>query len=335
MTDTSRTEREAKAAREELHAIVEHARENAAAQAAEHDRQEPGQAWPCAWEGRATTPVDLVLEGGAMRGLFTGGVLDVMADRGLLCDRVIGVSAGALYGYNYVAGTTGRGSFVNVKYCSDPRYLSLRSFMRTGNVYGRSFAFDEVPNRLERFRYASFDDSPMTLVAVSSDLDAGEADYHAFTNAEDDLPYLIASSSMPLVSRTVEVDGKRLLDGGTCDSVPIVYAKMTRPGKKIVIRTQHASYRKRPNKLMALMNQRYAEFPDYLERASMRHYEYNRTCKMLERMHRDGEAFVISPPVPVQVSNIEHDPRKLLALYEQGVAEVARVWDDLERYLAS
>lgn len=291
--------------------------------------------YPPAYLGRPVTAANLVLEGGAMRGLFTAGVLDVLLDRGVLCERVIGVSAGALFGYNYVAGAAGRGCFINLKYCDDWRYLSLRSFVATGNAYGRTFAFDEVPNALERFNYRAFDESPMRLVAVSSDLDTGEADYHELADAEGDLPYLVASSSMPLVSRIVEVDGKRLLDGGTCDSVPIRYSQRTGASKHIVVCTHDAGYLRKPNKLMALMRQRYAEFPRYVERAAERHYDYNRTYRALARMHTDGEAFVIWPPEPVAVSNIEHDRAKLFALYEQGVETALRAWPQLERYLAS
>ena len=214
-----------------------------------------------AWRGHGTAPVNLVLEGGAMRGQFTAGVLDFFMDQKLFCERVIGVSAGALCGYNYVAGEDGRTCYLNTKYCDDWRYLSMKSFVRTGNACGREFAFDEIPNRLAPFNYAAFDESPMQLVAVSSDLVTGEADYHPFVDSMADLPYLIASSSMPLVSQIVDVDGKLLLDGGTCDSVPIVYSLLTGARKHIVVLTQADDYVKGPNKLMAILRQRYSLYP--------------------------------------------------------------------------
>ncbi len=295
--------------------------------------------YPPAYAGKTTTRAYLVLEGGAMRGLFTAGVLDVFLDRGLLCEHVVGVSAGALFGYNYVAGAVGRGCFINLKYCEDWRYLSVRSFVATGNVYGREFAFDEVPNRLDPFNYRAFDESPMNLVAVSSDLETGKADYHELADGASGIPYLVASSSMPLVSSIVEVDGKKLLDGGTCDSVPIAYARIAgvRQGidKRIVVCTHHADYIRQPNKLMALMRQRYAAYPSYLDRAEARHFDYNRTYRVLKSMHADGGVFVIWPPEPVGVSNIEHDRDKLLALYEQGVETAVRAWPALERYLGA
>lgn len=297
------------------------------------DYEPSGVTFPIAYEGHAVTDVNLVLEGGAMRGLFTAGVIDTLADRGLFCKRVIGVSAGALMGYNYVAGQTGRGAYLNLKYCTDWRYLSLRSFATTGNAFGREMSFDFIPNVYDPFPYEAFDNSPMEFIAVSSDLVLGEADYHRFTDARADLPYLIASSSMPLVSEIVEVDGKKLLDGGPSDSVPIVYSQLTGAKKHIVVCTQDASYQKSANKLMPLVRQRYAEFPYFIDRMANRHFEYNRTYRALARMHEAGEIFLIQPARPVEVSSMEQNQAKLLDLYEQGVEAAARAWDSLERYL--
>ena len=201
-----------------------------------------------------------------MRGQFTAGVLDYFLEHGLFCDQVIGVSAGALNGYCYVSGEIGRTCFLNMKYCNDPRYLSMKSFVHTGNACGREFAFHEVPEKLDPFDFQAFKNSPITLTAVSSDLELGEADYHAVRDLgrNADLPYLIASSSMPLVSQIVEVDGKKLLDGGTCDSVPITYSLLTGRKKHIVVLTQDATYEKGPNKLMPVLSQMYADFPTIL-----------------------------------------------------------------------
>ena len=290
-----------------------------------------------AWEGAEIVDADLILEGGAMRGQFTSGVLDVFMDRGLFCGRTIGVSAGALCGYNYVAGAKGRSCYLNVKYCDDWRYLSLKSFVRTGNAYGREFAFEQIPNVLEPFDTRAFDESPMKLIAVSSNLETGEADYHELASAQEGTPYLIASSSMPLVSQIVEIDGKQLLDGGACDSAPYLFSLLTAPRdrKRIVILTQADGYVKSPNRLMPLLHQRYAEFPYYLERLQSRHFHYNRTYRALARSRDEGKLFIIRPPEPVTVASMEKDPAKLMDLYEQGCAEAVRLWDDLQRYLES
>ena len=229
------------------------------------------------------------------------------------------MSAGALCGYNYVA--SGRAHVLPqhevLRRLALPVHEELRAH---GARAGASSPFDGVPNRLEPFGYAGFDESPMQLIAVSSDLVTGEADYHPFADSLADLPYLIASSSMPLVSQIVDVDGKLLLDGGTCDSVPIVYSMLTGASKHIVVLTQAADYVKGPNKLMAILRQRYGLYPHYLERLQHRHYEYNRTYRALPRLHDAGKLFLIRPPEPVTVGSMERDADKLFALYEQGYA---------------
>ena len=290
---------------------------------------------PPAWEGVPLAHANLVLEGGAMRGQFTAGVLDFFMDQKFFCDYVVGVSAGALCGGNYVAGAPGRSSLINVKYADDSRYLSMQSFVRTGNAYGREFAFHEIPDVLEPMDYEAFRRSPIRFEVVSTNLETGEADYHEMHDYHDDLPYIIASSSMPLVSQIVETDGKLLLDGGTSDSVPLLHSILTGANKHIVVLTQADDYVKRANKLMALMRQRYADYPYYLERLQYRHYEYNRLYRWIAREEAAGRIFVIRPPEPVTVSSMEHDAEKLLALYEQGLAAAAKAWPKLQEYLAS
>ena len=289
---------------------------------------------PCAWEGAPVTHANLVLEGGAMRGQFTAGVLDFFMDQKLFCERVIGVSAGALCGGNYVAGAAGRSSFINVKYCTDNRYLSMQSFVRTGNAYGRDFAFHEIPDVLDPFDKHAFNTSPMTLEVVSTNLETGEADYHEMRDYDADLDYLIASSSMPLVSKTIEADSKLLLDGGTADSVPLMHSLLTGAKKHIVVLTQASDYVKKPNKLMALLRQRYADYPYYLDRLAYRHYEYNRLYRWIAREEAAGRVFVIRPQKPVTVASMEHNADKLLDLYEQGLACAADAWPALQEYLA-
>lgn len=286
-----------------------------------------------AYVGRGCEPFDLILEGGAMRGLFTAGVTDFFMDKGLFPQQVIGTSAGALCGYNYVAGEDGRTCYLNTKYCTDWRYLSMKSFARTGNAFGVEFSFDEIPNELEPFNYDAFRASPMVLTTVSSDLERGEADYHTFGDPKDDIPYLRASSAMPMVSQIVEVDGKKLLDGGICDSVPYLFSLLCGTKKQVVVLTQHDGYVKKPNKLMALARRKYSSYPLFLERMEYRHFEYNLTYRRLARRHENGDLFVIRPPEPVTVSAMENDPDKLFALYEQGYREAALNWENLQRYL--
>lgn len=289
--------------------------------------------FPASYEGHDLVAANLVLEGGAMRSMFTAGVVDVFMDNGLFFDTTIGVSAGALVGYNYIAGQRGRCAYLNLKYCSDWRGLSLKSFVKTGNAYGREFNFDLIPNEFDPYPYEAFRASQMRLIAVSSNLETGEADYHEVIDPKEEIPYLIATSSMPLVSQIVEVDGKQLVDGGTCDSIPIAYSIMTGAAKHVVVCTHPADYVRKPEKLMPLIRKKYDDYPYFIERSQNRHFDYNRAKRALVRMHDAGEAFLISPEKPIEVSNMEHDQEKLLDLYEQGVAVATKQLGALKAYL--
>ena len=83
----------------------------------------------------------LVMEGGAMRGLFTAGVIDVMMEKEIEFDGAIGVSAGAAFGCNYKSRQPGRAIRYNTKYCSDPRYCGIRSLVKTGDLFGVDFIY--------------------------------------------------------------------------------------------------------------------------------------------------------------------------------------------------
>ena len=287
-----------------------------------------------AWKGHTPQNVNLVLEGGAMRGQFTAGVLDYFMEHNLWAVNVLGTSAGALNGFNYVAGELGRACYINTTYCDDPRYLSLKSLAQTGSVLGVDFMFDEIPNKLCPFNYPAFDASPMTLYSVSSNVETGEADYHLCSDSVECTPYLLASASLPLATKIVEIDNKKLLDGGSCDSVPLLYSMMLgNTDKHIVILTQDETYRKRPDKMMPLARRMYSEYPYFLDRMEHRHYEYNRTYRWIKKLHEAGKIFLIRPQQPVTVSNLEHDPAVLFDLYEQGYRVAAETFDDLQAYL--
>jgi predicted patatin/cPLA2 family phospholipase len=168
----------------------------------------------------------IVLEGGAMRGLFTAGVLDVLMENGIVCDGMVGVSAGATFGCNYKSKQIGRTLRYNLKYCRDKRYCSFSSLIKTGDLYGADFCYRQIPNELDIFDTKAFLENPMEFYIVCSDIDSGKPLYYKYEKSDDrDLEYMRASASMPLVSRIVEIDGKRLLDGGMTDSIPLQFSE--------------------------------------------------------------------------------------------------------------
>lgn len=292
---------------------------------------EPG--YRLAYDGVQPLSCNLVLEGGAMRGLFTAGVLDFFMDNALLPGFTVGVSAGALNGFNYRAGLRGRSCYLNTKYCTDWRYLSMQSFILTGNAFNVKFVFDEILNKLDPLDHEAYAHSPLRLITVASDLERGEADYCVLEDAREQIDYLRASAAMPLLSKAVEIDGKVLLDGGICDSVPIEYSLATGTEKQIVVLTQHDGFIKSPNQTMPVARRVYARYPAFIKRMENRHIEYNQTYSLVKDLEKQGKIFIIRPPEPVTVAHMEHDPKKLYDLWKVGYEEAQKRFGALREYL--
>ena len=272
-----------------------------------------------------------------MRGLFTAGVLDAFMERGIVAQHVIGVSAGALNGLNYVLGSYGRSVWINCRYCTDPRYLSFSSFLHTGNVFGRQLSFDEIPNELVPIDLEGVYASPMRFTSVASNLETGRADYHTHEAGEGVqaiCDYLCASSSMPFVSDTVEIDGKKLLDGGVCDSVPLDFSLETGAEKHVIVLTREDGYVKTSEPLYRLAKPVYGDYPHFIEAINGRADEYNETYRRVKELEQEGKVFVLRPQHPVDVSHTEHDPLKLIDLYTHGYEQAMLNEAPLLDYLA-
>ena len=208
------------------------------------------------------TKKGLILEGGAMRGLFTAGVMDVLMENGVEFDGIIGVSAGAAFGCNYKSGQIGRALRYNIKYCRDKRYCGINSLLKSGNLYNTDFCYGEVPLSLDKFDFDAYLKNPAEFYVVCTDVESGRPVYHKYTGAEDSgFDWIRASASMPLVSQIVNIDGKKLLDGGISDSIPVKYFESIGYNKNVAVLTQTKEYRKGKNRMMPLIRRRYKMYP--------------------------------------------------------------------------
>ena len=259
----------------------------------------------------------LVLEGGAMRGMFTAGVLDVFMEHGVHFDGVIGVSAGALFGPNFLSGQNGRVIRYNKRYNGDPDYMGLKPLLSTGNIVNTKYAYGTVPMLLDPFDDAAFRASGVPFYAVLTNMRTGKPEYRLIHSVFDDMDVLRASASLPFASTPVELDGEKYLDGGVADSIP--YAAMRRMGydRLVVILTRDKSYRKKPMN-PALIHVRYGRYPEFCKRLQERAEAYNRSVDALNILEKQGEVFVIRPDQPIGIKRIETDPDKLQAVYDLG-----------------
>lgn len=278
----------------------------------------------------------LILEGGAMRGMFTAGVIDVMMEAGIVFDGIIGVSAGAAFGCNYKSRQIGRVIRYNTRFCQDKRYGGFRVLLKTGDYYSREFCYEEVPLYHDVFDFDAFENNPMEFHVVCTDVETGKPVYHLYGDRTDyAFEWIRASASMPLVSRIVEIDGAKLLDGGIADSVPVQYFESIGYDRNIVVLTRPEGYRKKKDSLLPLMKLKYKAYPKLVETMANRHVEYNDTLDYIARREQAGELLVIRPEAPLPVKRTEKDPEKLRQAYEIGRRTVARRIEEIKRYLGN
>lgn len=278
--------------------------------------------------------VGLVLEGGGMRGLYTAGVLDAFLDAGIKVDGLVSVSAGALFGVNFLSGQRGRALRYNKRFIRDKNYISLLSWLKTGNMVNREMAYYKIPMELDIFDQEAFAQSDVPFYVTVTNLETGQAEYPKIDHVFDQMEYLRASSALPLISQIVEIDGKKYLDGGLTDSIPVDFAKSLGFDKLIVILTQPLDYRKKASsgRLYRLF---YKEYPKFVEVASKRYQHYNDTVEKIIRMEEAGEIYVIRPEQSLAVRRLERDPEKLEAVYTLGFQDSQKQLMELKQYLAT
>lgn len=277
----------------------------------------------------------LVLEGGALRGLFTAGVMDVMMENGLGFDGLIGVSAGAAFGCNYKSRQPGRVIRYNKRYAHDWRYCSVKSLLKTGDLFGAEFAYHMLPDELDKFDVATFDHHPMEFYAVCTDVQTGEPVYkrlmhHGYAMNE----WIRASASMPLASKVVAVEGHQLLDGGIADSIPLRFFEQQGYNKNVVVLTQPKGYVKKPNPLMPLLRLQLHRYPKFLKAAAERHIMYNEETEYVARQEKAGKAFVIRPHSILPIKHITHDPELMQKVYEDGRSVMLSRLTELKSFLS-
>lgn len=276
--------------------------------------------------------VGLVLEGGAMRGMFTAGVLDVFLDEQIHIDGIVSVSAGALFGVNFPSKQKGRVLRYNKKYLNDKRYMGWHSLFTTGNIVNKEFAFYQLPFELDVFDQAEFARSGIDFYTVLTNVESGEAEYVKIHDAFEQMETLRATSAMPFVSKMVEINGKKYLDGGIADSIPLRFCQQLGYDKIIVILTRPLDYRKTPTNLL-LFNAFYRRYPKLVERLTNRYADYNRAVEDVIRLNEQGEIFVIRPSVTLPIHRIEKDVAKVQAMYDLGVRDGQDILPALKAYL--
>lgn len=261
----------------------------------------------------------LIMEGGAMRGMFTAGVLDVMMEHKIEFDAAIGVSAGAVFGCNFKSGQPGRVIRYNAAYCTNPHYAGLRTLVKTGDIFGEKFCYHDIPDYLDPFDYRAYQDNPLEFYVVATDVKTGKAVYHRVDVCDQEgMLWLRASASMPVVSNIVKIGSYELLDGGIGDSLPVRYLEELGCDRNVLIATRPLGYRKGPNRAISLARTRLYRYPNMIAAMKQRHMHYNEALDYALEREKAGGLFVIRPSRTIDVSPVEHSRQKLLAAYGMG-----------------
>uniref|UniRef100_UPI003F559C75 patatin-like phospholipase family protein n=1 Tax=Lactobacillus acidophilus TaxID=1579 RepID=UPI003F559C75 len=276
----------------------------------------------------------LVLEGGAMRGLFTAGVIDVLMKNKINFDVAIGVSAGAAFGVNLKSKQIGRVLRYNLRFAGKPYYASWKSWRRSGNLYAANFCYHILPDKLDIFDKETFMANPMRFWCVATDAATGEPVYHELHDAGYvDLEWIRASSSIPFFAHPVAIGGHYYFDGGVSDSIPYDFLIKNGVSKRVVITTQPKEYRKKQSKLYPIEKIVLREYPAVLKKLATRAEDYNAVLDKMEEDENQGNAFIIRPPYPLEIGTVEQNKEEIKRVYEIGRKKAEEILPDLVEYL--
>lgn len=276
----------------------------------------------------------LALEGGAMRGMFTAGVLDVFMENGIEFDGAAGISAGATFGCNFKSRQIGRVIRYNKRFCKDWRYCSMRSWILTGDLYGKKFCYETLPDELDPFDTKTFSENPMEFYFGATNVDNGRPIYFKAKYGDaHDLVWMRASASMPVVSKVVEADGLRLLDGGITDPVPLWFLKSRGYDKNVVILTQPKGYRKKPSAGTKVFCFLLRKYPALAHAMNVRYLRYNHQMDEIDKEEAEGSILAIRPPEALGIGHVSHDPDDLERVYQIGRKEGEKRLEEVRAFL--
>lgn len=277
----------------------------------------------------------LVLEGGALRGMYTSGVLDTFLKNNMEFECVAGVSAGALNAMSYISKQPGRSAKINLEYCDDPRYIGRKAFIKNKGIIGYDYLFGDISENKIPFDYKAFENTNQRFVIVTTNCEKAETEYLERDNCTELFKAAQASSSMPLASAMVEINNNHYLDGAVTTSIPVKWALEQGYEKVVVVLTRDKAYRKPmlTNKMKKLYKLAYHKYPKLIEKLNTMPERYNKLQEELIDLEKEGKIFIIRPEKEVTVSRLEKDKRKLENLYKEGIAEAEKKLDTLKEYL--
>ena len=277
--------------------------------------------------------IGLVLEGGGMRGLFSAGVLDALLElKELSVNGIVGVSSGALFGVNYVSKQKERAVRYNKKYADDKRYMGLHSWITTGNAVNKDFAFYELPYKLDVFDNETFKKAETDFYVVMTNVESGKPEYVLIEDAFAQMEYLRATSALPFASKIIEINGKKYLDGGISDSIPIDFCESLGYDKIIAVLTRpEGTYKE--DKLGFLYKLVYRKYPNLVKSLLNMATDYEKVLTKIKDLENKGKIFVVRPPEVLKIGRLEKNRDKIQKVYDTGLNTGLKELDNIVKYL--
>ena len=277
--------------------------------------------------------IGLVLEGGGMRGLFSAGVLDALLElKELSVNGIVGVSSGALFGVNYVSKQKERAVRYNKKYADDKRYMGLHSWITTGNAVNKDFAFYELPYKLDVFDNETFKKAKTDFYVVMTNVESGKPEYVLIEDAFAQMEYLRATSALPFASKIIEINGKKYLDGGISDSIPIDFCESLGYDKIIAVLTRpEGTYKE--DKLGFLYKLVYRKYPNLVNSLLNMATDYEKVLAKIKDLENKGKIFVVRPSEVLKIGRLEKNRDKIQRVYDTGLKTGLKELDNIVKYL--
>lgn len=276
----------------------------------------------------------LVLEGGALRAIFSSGVCDGLLEGNVMADYVVGVSAGIAYGVSYLSRQPRRNLEVVTRFANDRRYMGMNNLADKENqsYFGLKFAYDTIPNHLVPFDYDAFEAYSGRVEAVLTNLETGGAEYVEVPRKDRESLVLQATCAMPLMFPIYKIDGKPCLDGGVADAIPWQHALDQGCDRVLVVLTRTREYVRKADKAMALIRRRYREYPNFVRAMEQRAKRYNESRRQLFELERQGKLLVIAPKSTLGVARTERNTEKLRLLWAEGYQEAVDRMEEIRDY---
>ena len=281
----------------------------------------------------------IIVEGGGLRGAYSGGILDVLADKEIKFGGAAGTSAGATHLCSFLSGQIGRNFRIDTIHSKSPRYMSFRNLLFTGDYFAFDYCYKQVPYKIEPFEFDKFTEQckDTDFRVCITNLETGLAEYPRITDyrIEDHMNYIRASASLPILSKIVEIHGKKFLDGGIADSIPFEHMFQNGFERAVIILTRPLGYRKKVNKALPLVKFAFRHYPKFVEAVATRHIRYNQALDKLTKLEAEGKVFIYRPSRLIKISQIERNKKKIARLYELGKEDAHSKMPELLKFLES